>query len=90
MTTTTARVLTILGSEVRIGDIIDVGGNPHRVVDVRAILVGGRRRFQFADGNAYVLGGGARVKITRTLAPARGRLNAPQRRPRPHAGDRAC
>ncbi|WP_411144724.1 hypothetical protein [Streptomyces sp. x-80] len=90
MTNTITRALTLLGGEVRINDLIDVGGNLHRVVDVRAILAGGRRRLQFADGNAYVLGDGARIKVTRTIAPARGRLNAPQHRPRPHAGGRAC
>jgi hypothetical protein len=84
MTTATTRVLTILGSEVRIGDIIDVGGNPPRVVDARAMLAASRRRLQFADGNAYLLGGGTRVEVTRAIAPARGRLKAPQHRPRWH------
>ncbi|MEU7178695.1 MULTISPECIES: hypothetical protein [Streptomyces] len=89
MTHTITRAITVLGSEVRINDIIEVGGNLHRIVDVRAIH-GTRRRLQFADGNAYILGCSMRIGITRAFAAEHGGLNAPRLRPRLHTGGRAC
>ena len=73
--------MTTTGDGIRPGDVIAVGGIPHAVEDVRE-LAGSRKRLQFADGNAYVLGRSMTIEVTRTYAPVHGRLRTPQR-PRP-------
>ncbi|QIK06147.1 hypothetical protein G7Z12_09035 [Streptomyces sp. ID38640] len=39
---------------IQCGDVVAVGGIPHRVVDVRE-LQGRRKRLEFENGNVYVL-----------------------------------
>ncbi|MBL1118831.1 hypothetical protein JK364_41690 [Streptomyces sp. 110] len=72
------QTVTVTGDRVRPGDVIAVGGIPHAVEDVRE-LVGNRKRLQFADGNAYVLGRSITVEVTRTYIPVHGRPHTPQR-----------
>jgi hypothetical protein len=74
--------VTTTGDGVRPGDVIIVGGIPHAVQDVRE-LAGSRKRLQFADGNAYVLGRSLTIEVMRTPAPAYGRLRTTHGRPRP-------
>ncbi len=63
----TSRTVRTVGDNVRPGDVIMIGGNPHTVTNVRRVA-GGRRLLEFADGNLYVLGATLPVHVTRTRA----------------------
>ncbi|MDT9683264.1 hypothetical protein RND61_14460 [Streptomyces sp. TRM76323] len=61
------RTLEVTGDQVRVGDVITVGGLPHTVSGVRQVRPD-RRRLEFEDGNAYVLGRGRAIRVVRTYA----------------------
>jgi hypothetical protein len=65
MPTVFAETLTVAGDQVRIGDVINVGGIPHRIRDMREVYPR-RRRLEFDDGNAYVLAVTRTIEVTRT------------------------
>ncbi|WP_228979915.1 hypothetical protein [Streptomyces sp. DH12] len=65
MSRLTVRTLEVTGDGVRVGDVIAVGGVPHTVGDVRQVLPD-RRRLEFEDGNAYVLGRARTIRVVRT------------------------
>lgn len=67
------QTLTVTGDGVYRGDVIAVGGIPHRVRDVREVYPR-RRRLEFEDGNAYVLGAGVTIEVTRTYVSTHRRL----------------
>lgn len=46
------------------GDVITVGGIPHTVRDVRGVL-SARKRLEFEDGNAYVVGRSHPIEVSR-------------------------
>ncbi|MDX6757949.1 hypothetical protein SIN09_00430 [Streptomyces sp. F8] len=58
------QTLEVMPDGVRRGDVIAVGGIPHRVRDVRE-LRGRRKRLEFEDGNVFVLGPWVAVKVAR-------------------------
>ncbi|GGZ23685.1 hypothetical protein [Streptomyces avidinii] len=58
------QTLEVMPDEVRRGDVIAVGGIPHRVRDVRE-LRGRRKRLEFEDGNVFVLGPWVAIKVSR-------------------------
>lgn len=63
------QTVTIAADSVRPRDVITVGGIPHTVADVRE-LAGRRKRLQFEDGNAYVVGRSRLIEVTRVYVPA--------------------
>ncbi|MGW7516630.1 hypothetical protein ACWGJ2_13660 [Streptomyces sp. NPDC054796] len=63
------RTLTVLASDLRPGDVIAVGGIPHRVRDVREVYPA-RKRVEFEDGNAYVLARTRTIDVTRRYEPS--------------------
>ncbi|GGP90511.1 hypothetical protein [Streptomyces roseolilacinus] len=65
MSRLTVRTVEVTGDQVRVGDVIAVGGLPHTVSDVRQVRPD-RRRLEFEDGNAYVLGRGRSIRVVRT------------------------
>lgn len=65
------RQLTVTGAGVRVGDVVTVGGIPHRVRDMREVYPG-RRWLGFDDGNAYVLGVSRTIEVTRAFVAAPG------------------
>lgn len=74
--------LTVTGDGVYRGDVIAVGGIPHRVRDVREVYPR-RRRLEFEDGNAYILGAAVPIEVIRTyISVARRRLPVGTRAPR--------
>ncbi|MET7615856.1 hypothetical protein [Streptomyces sp. NPDC005408] len=58
------QIVSVTADGVRRGDVIAVGGIPHTVCDVREVS-GRRKRLEFADGNAYVLGARVAIRVTR-------------------------
>lgn len=58
------QTLEVMPDGVRRGDVIAVGGIPHRVRDVRE-LRGRRKRLEFEDGNVFVLGPWVAVMVSR-------------------------
>ena len=81
MTAPLIETARVTGDAVQPGDIITVGGLPHTVIDVRE-LANHRKRLQFADGNAYVLGPSVPIEVMRVYPPRHGSLHTPQH-PRP-------
>ncbi len=65
------RSVEVLPARVRRGDVIAVGGVPHRVRDVRE-LRGRRRRLEFEDGNVFVLGPWVTIRVRRERTAAGG------------------
>ncbi len=49
-----AQSLEVTADGIQRGDVVAVGGIPHRVVDVRE-LRGRRKRLEFENGNVYLL-----------------------------------
>lgn len=58
------QTLEVMPDGVRRGDLIAVGGIPHRVRDVRE-LRGRRKRLEFEDGNVFVLGPWVAITVAR-------------------------
>ncbi|URM89956.1 hypothetical protein LUW75_08130 [Streptomyces sp. MRC013] len=71
MSRLTVRTVEVTGDQVRVGDVIAVGGLPHTVSDVRQVRPD-RRRLEFEDGNAYVLVRGRLIQVVRTSPYAAG------------------
>lgn len=64
--------VTVTGDGVLVGDVITVGGIPHVVRDVRGVQPA-RKRVEFEDGNAYVLGRHHPIEVARpSPGPGRG------------------
>ncbi|MFE7117406.1 hypothetical protein ACFU99_18530 [Streptomyces sp. NPDC057654] len=63
------QTVTIAADSVRPRDVVTVGGIPHVVADVRE-LAGRRKRLEFEDGNAYVVGRSVHIEVTRVYVPA--------------------
>ncbi|WP_431044021.1 hypothetical protein ACQUSR_20405 [Streptomyces sp. P1-3] len=61
--------MAVPADSIRTRDVISVGGIPHTVADVRE-LPGNRKRLQFEDGNAYVIGRSVLIEVTRVYVPA--------------------
>ncbi|GAA2932461.1 hypothetical protein GCM10020221_30290 [Streptomyces thioluteus] len=57
-------MVTVTGDGVRVGDVVAIGGIPHRVRDVRCVLPA-RTRLEFEDGNAYVVGRSHPIEVSR-------------------------
>ncbi|KNB49645.1 hypothetical protein [Streptomyces caatingaensis] len=58
--------VTVTGDGVRVGDVVAIGGIPHRVRDVRCVLPA-RTRLEFEDGNAYVVGRSHPIEVARAF-----------------------
>ncbi|EST23167.1 hypothetical protein N566_25985 [Streptomycetaceae bacterium MP113-05] len=79
------RKVEVTGDGVRRGDVVEVGGLLHRVRDVRE-LRGRRKRLEFEDGNAYVLGPCIVITVARVY-DARGVARVRADVHRGHAGN---
>jgi hypothetical protein len=79
------RKVEVTGDGVRRGDVVEVGGLLHRVRDVRE-LRGRRKRLEFEDGNAYVLGPSIVITVARVY-DAREIAHARAERHRGHGGN---
>jgi hypothetical protein len=62
----------VTGDAVQVGDVLEIGGLPHAVADIRAIHGPDgrhRRRLAFADGNAYFGAPGTLLTVIREYRP---------------------
>ncbi|GAA0422908.1 hypothetical protein [Streptomyces luteireticuli] len=59
-------LVTVAGDGVRVGDVVSVGGIPHRVKDVRCVFPA-RARLEFEDGNVYVVGRSHPIEVSRRV-----------------------
>ncbi|WKX70062.1 hypothetical protein [Streptomyces sp. XD-27] len=66
-------IVTVTGDTVRTGDVIAIGGIPHRVATMLDVP-GSRKRLQFEDGNAYVMPRSAVIDVARVCVTPRSRF----------------
>ncbi|MGW3293542.1 hypothetical protein ACWC9S_06220 [Streptomyces xiamenensis] len=64
------RTIVVNGSDVRVGDVVSMGGIPQRVRELRELMPS-RKKLIFEDGNAYILGKFLTIEVTRLHAPLR-------------------
>lgn len=78
----TVRDIAVLADQIRLGDVISIGGLPHQVTDIRQVR-GERKRLHFDDGNTYVLPTSMPITVSRTFDNSRRRpwYSPPRRRP---------
>jgi hypothetical protein len=58
---------TVIGTYIQIDDVISIGGNDHRVVDMLNISSG--KKIFFDDGNTYTLHSSQSISVKRLVIP---------------------
>ncbi len=64
------RTIVVNGTDIRVGDVVAVGGIPHRIRELGEVYPS-RKKLTFEDGNTYVLGKLHTIEVTRRFPPLR-------------------